>query len=376
MDAPDGASEVLRYVHTRYRRRRRIQHGSFAIAAVVVVVAAVSLANVGARRGAQVSSNHVNDMPCLQGIFAATPSGRTATIDRAVVDINVTLPAGAAAGTGMIVTPSGEVLTTNNNVAGASTIKVAIEGSKKKSYDAYVAGYDTADDIAVLQIEGASNLDTVPVGDSATVKTGDAVTAVGNSGGVGGQPIATRGKIAGIDQTVTEKFQKPNTTIHGFAVQVGVLPGDEGGALLNAHGQVIAMIEALQGPATPNAVNTVVASPIRAVADVAAQICNGKPTNKVHVGATGLIGIQDNDSTPAGRGAVVASVVPNSAAARAGIVVGDTITSINGAPIADTAALRLALLADHPGDLVHIGWTDASGNKHSATITLGAGPPS
>ena len=137
---------------------------------------------------------------CAAGVcataFAAT-SQRAASVPlgTGVVDINTTLSyeGGSAAGTGMLISSAGEVLTNNHVIRGATAIRVVIP-STHKSYTATVVGYSVANDVAVLKLHNAPKLKIVTIGNSSTVKIGQKVTALGNAGGVGGKPIAAPGR--------------------------------------------------------------------------------------------------------------------------------------------------------------------------------------
>jgi S1-C subfamily serine protease len=148
-------------------------------------------------------------VPLVAGsAFAVSPSGGldvsgvAARVDPAIVDINTTLPNGEAAGTGMVLTSSGEVLTNNHVIDGATDIRVQI-GGHGVSYGATVLGYDAADDVALLQINGVSGLATITAGDAGGLAIGDPVLALGNALGRGGTPATAPGSIVALDQTIT-----------------------------------------------------------------------------------------------------------------------------------------------------------------------------
>jgi S1-C subfamily serine protease len=136
---------------------------------------------------------------------ATVPAATEATADQlvGVVDITTVLgyQNGEAAGTGMVLTANGEILTNNHVVDGATSITVTVL-STGQSYPATVVGTDPTDDVAVLQLTGASGLDTVQI-DSSTVAVGDAVTAVGNAGGATDSTSAAAGTVTGLDQSIT-----------------------------------------------------------------------------------------------------------------------------------------------------------------------------
>src|SRR5215831_3679175 len=128
----------------------------------------------------------------------------TAKVDPGLVDVNTELglQGGKAAGTGMVVTAAGEVVTNNHVIAGATKI-TATDVGNGTTYDARVVGYDYGHDVAVLQLEGASGLQTVSFGDPSTLKVGQSIATIGNAGGVGGTPSATSGRVSALDQSIT-----------------------------------------------------------------------------------------------------------------------------------------------------------------------------
>jgi S1-C subfamily serine protease len=175
---------------------------------------------------------------------ATTATAAATAVAGGVVDVTTQLesPGTTAAGTGMVVTAQGEVLTNNHVVRGAIEIRVAVPGGG--TYPARIIGNDAAHDVALLQVIGAPGLTPATFGDSSTVAMGDPVSAVGNAGGVGGTPVVTAGKITGLDQSVTvvdDQGQNPEH-LHGLLeTDAKVVPGDSGGPLVNAAGLVIGM---------------------------------------------------------------------------------------------------------------------------------------
>ncbi|MDQ6879002.1 MAG: trypsin-like peptidase domain-containing protein [Candidatus Dormibacteraeota bacterium] len=133
-------------------------------------------------------------------------SAVAARVDPAVVDINTVFQtaggSGTAAGTGIILTPTGEVLTNNHVVEGSTSITVQTAG-RAGSYTAYVMGVDPSADVALIQIQGVSGLPTATLADSSTLLKGESVVAIGNAGGVGGAPSVTQGTIVALGQSIT-----------------------------------------------------------------------------------------------------------------------------------------------------------------------------
>src|SRR5215831_14375693 len=160
-----------------------------------------------------------------------------------LVDVTSTLGyAGAtAAGTGIVLTPNGEVLTNNHVINGATSVSVTDIGNGK-TYKASVVGYDASHDIAVLQASGASGLTTASTGDSTSVRVGDGVVALGNAGGVGGTPAVATGAVTALDQaiTATDEGSGSSEQLTGLIeTNAAIQAGDSGGPLVNSHAQVI-----------------------------------------------------------------------------------------------------------------------------------------
>ncbi|HKH89126.1 MAG TPA: trypsin-like peptidase domain-containing protein, partial [Acidimicrobiales bacterium] len=161
------------------------------------------------------------------------------------MDVNTTLSyqSEQGAGTGMVLTSTGEVLTNNHVVEGATKISVTDIGNGK-TYSAKVVGYDRSKDIAVLQLIGASGLQTVNLGNSSSVSVGEGVVAVGNANGAGGTPSYAGGAVTATNQSITATDQAGGDSEQlGGLIETNadVIPGDSGGPLVNASGQVIGM---------------------------------------------------------------------------------------------------------------------------------------
>jgi S1-C subfamily serine protease len=323
-------------------------------------------------------------------IQAATPAPTTGQIDAAaiaskvtpgIVDIYTTLTVGQAAGTGMIITSSGEVLTNNHVVDGSTTIEVTISG-RSGSYTAHVVGVDPSADVAVIQIEGVSGLPTVTFASSSGVKVGDQVVALGNALGQG-QTSVTQGSVVALDQTITasEGGNKTETLTGMIQSDATISPGDSGGALVNSAAQVIGMITAgeASGPqASTSAVNYSV--PSDTALSIVNQIRSGQATSDIIYGQVGYMGVSVQDFTAsdaaqlginASQGAYIRSVEAGSPAAAAGIPAGSVITAIAGASVTSGATLGTVLHVHKPGEHVAVTWVDSKGS-HTSNVTLGA----
>ena len=305
------------------------------------------------------------------GSAVLTPDEIAAKVDPSVVNITTTLANGAAAGTGMVLTASGLVLTNNHVIADATEIRVQVNGTGP-IYNATVVGYDITDDVAVIQMQGASNLPPITVGDVSKVAVHDAVVALGNALGKGGTPAIAQGSVTALDQTITAGDPTgPSQTLTGLIeINAPLVPGDSGGPLVNAAGQVIGM-NAAASQQNRRSTSDAFAIPIDKALDIVHQITSGQSSAKVHIGARALLGVQ----VQPGQGATVAGVQPGSPAESAGLTAGDVIVAVGDSTITSVADVTAALNSYHPGDKVDIGWTDATGQHHTATVQLVEGPP-
>jgi S1-C subfamily serine protease len=315
------------------------------------------------------------------GVHAAIARTSKAAVQTGVVVVrtNLAYENGAAAGTGMVLTSSGEVLTNNHVIRGATTIDVIVPQTKK-TYAARVLGYDVAGDVALLRLRNASGLATVSIGHSAKAARGQSVTAVGNAGGTGSLAVTT-GTITGLHRTITVGDDRGGTVQLRNLVETNasLQPGDSGGPLLDSANDVIGMDSAAAAGFTfRHSGGAAYAIPIDTAMTIAKQIAAGRSSAFVHVGGTGFLGVDVQpsgsfDSGGAGEG--VLGVVPGSPAEKAGIVAGDLVTTVNGHVIHSPTAVVALLLRRHPGDKVTVRWVDRSTATHTASITLASGPP-
>jgi len=320
------------------------------------------------------------------GSKVLTTSQIATQTDPGLVDINTTLgyQQAQAAGTGMVLTSSGVVLTNNHVINGATSITARDIGNGR-TYQAKVVGYDHSHDVAVIQLQGASGLKTVTLGDSTSAHTGQKVVALGNALGKGGTPAVATGHIAGLGASITASDEGAGTSeqltglIHHNA---GIQPGDSGGPLVSTAGQVIGInTAASQGTQFQGQQTQAFAIPINQAKSIADQIEAGTSSTTVHIGPTGLVGVQimSADSAAAngiqaGAGAVVAGVVSGTPADGAGLTQGDVIVSVDGQSVSSPEQLQSALGQHHPGDSVTIGWQDQTGQTQSASVVLANGP--
>ena len=365
--------------------------------AMTAGVAAVGLA-VGA--GAVYAMDGTSSTATATSTTALSTAQVASRVSPGLVDIVSTLgyQGAEAAGTGMVVTSSGEVLTNNHVIDGATSIKVTDVGNGR-TYTASVVGYDKTDDVAVLQLQGASGLTTVSFGNSSDVTTGETVVALGNAGGKGGTPSVAAGTITGLNQAITASDESSGTSesLTGMLeTNADIQAGDSGGSLVNSYGQVIGMDTAASsssemsspfgqssGSSSSQSETQGFAIPINKALSIASEIEAGDASSTVHIGATGFLGVEvssgggyssmfggEQDTT----GVSVEGTLSGSPAANAGLSQGDVIDSINGHAVSSSSDIQSVIGQDHPGDKVSVVWTDQSGQSHTSTITLANGP--
>jgi S1-C subfamily serine protease len=284
----------------------------------------------------------------------------------------VTFPSGSGAGTGIILTPNGLVLTNNHVIADATKIE-AQSVTSGDTWSGTVLGYDITDDVALVQLQNASGLPTVNVGNSDQVTVGEQVVALGNALGQGGTPAVAQGTVSQLNQSIDVSDEDgSSSTLSGLIeTSARLQPGDSGGPLVDTTGSVIGMDAAATTSRRGRTANDSFAIPINTALSIARQIESGQSSTKIHVGERGLLGVSAND----GQSATVGQVEPDSPAANAGLATGDTITSIDGHSVNSVNDIIAALDSHHPGDSVTVSWTDTSGQQHQASVKLIAGPP-
>jgi S1-C subfamily serine protease len=341
------------------------------------------------------------------GDGSSTSSGTEASAaqEKGVVVIETVLgyEQAEAAGTGIVLTSSGEILTNNHVIEGSTSIKVTVV-TTGRTYTASVVGTDATDDVAVLRLSGAAGLATASVGDSSEVSLGDDVTAVGNAGGTGTLTAAS-GNVTGTDKSITTAAEGSvaSENLTGLIeTDAAIQSGDSGGPLYDGSGDIV-------GIDTAASANTSVsdgyAIPIDDALSIARQIENGEATSTITIGLPAFLGVEiastnatsgsgdgsegygdlggygygygyggDGSGTQTVTGAPVADVIDGTPAASAGLAAGDTITAVDGTTVTSSDGLTSALSKHSPGDSVSITWTDAAGASHTATVTLTSGP--
>jgi S1-C subfamily serine protease len=317
-----------------------------------------------------------------------------AKVDPAIVDVNSTMgyESAGGAGTGIVVTSNGEVLTNNHVIEGATKI-TATDVGNGKTYTATVVGYDPSRDVAVLQLQNASGLTTASFGDSSKISVGTSIVGIGNAGGAGGTPTPAGGSVTGLNASLTaqEDFGAGSEQLSGMIqINAPIESGDSGGPLVDSSGKVIGIDTAgSNGFSFTSSSAQAYAVPIDTALSIAKGIESNSSSSTVHVGATGFLGVSVEPSgrgagfgfgnnlnpAPSTSGVTVANAISGEPAAKAGLATGDVITALGGSKVSTEQSLTDLLITHHPGDKVSVTWKDTSGASHTANVTLASGPP-
>ena len=228
-------------------------------------------------------------------------------MSKGLVDVNTTIGYDGAqgAGTGIVLSADGLVLTNHHVVAGSTAIRVTDVGNGK-TYDATVLGYDSTHDVAVLRLKDASGLTVAPLGSSSTVKVGDDVVAVGNAGGVGGTPSAVAGTVRALDQQITVRDESDgsvNRLTGLIQLDAAIAPGDSGGAVVNDDGKVVGVVTAgSTGGAAAERLRhdrrRLRRSRSTRHARSPSRSSTGRSSSTVHIGGTAFLGVQVAPGSP------------------------------------------------------------------------------
>ena len=373
--------------------RRRLIRAAWVLAAVVGLGLGSGAAAAGAlprrRAGAGPTPcfkcQKVPGNPAGSSGAGANAAAIAAREEPAIVDVSATLAdgSGESDGTGMILTASGEILTNNHVIQGSNQISVKVSNGVQ-TFAAQLVGTDANDDVAVLQAQGAVGLSTISLGSSSQVAVGDGVVAIGNAFARVGPPTVTAGAVTALNQSITVQGDLGETEQLTGVIQTNanIEPGNSGGPLFNAAGQVIGMNTAAANGESPGAdTNQSFSIPINHALSIRSAIVGGRGGGDVSVGQEGFLGVsvqtgtRHSSATTGGAGVLVTGVVPGSPAATVDIVGGDRITAINGQPLTSATRLSQLIAAQHPGAVLHVTWTDLAGQSHTATVQLTA-PPS
>ena len=273
----------------------------------------------------------------------------------------------SGAGSGVIISSDGYILTCAHVVDGASSITVTIDD---KDYTATLVGEDTTSDVAVIKID-ATGLTPATVGDSDSLKVGQSVMAVGNPlGELGG--TVTGGMISALNRSVTIQGTSSTNTMSLIQMDASVSPGNSGGGLFNMSGELVGIVNAKSSSSDAEGLGFAI--PINDAIKVAQELLeNGYVTGRPYLGIT-YLGVEDAQTAAQlgvnAYGVYVVEVVKGGPAERAGLQSGDRIVSIDGTEIASKDDLGTLMQKHAAGDTLSI--TIARGGQmQTINVTLG-----
>ena len=345
---------------------------------IVAVAAAAALAGAGVGAGAYALFNSrdgttvVRQVHVTQSIQAAAKSGTTLSVGsiyklahRGVVKISVTSTGSGAPfeqqgaqGSGFVFDTNGDVITNQHVVDGADSITVKFWSGK--TYPATLVGSDASTDTAVVKVDAPTAiLHPLEFADSGTVQVGDGVVAIGSPFGL--EETVTTGIVSALHRQMTS----PNNFTIDDSIQTdaAINHGNSGGPLLNMQGKVIGTTAQIESETGGND-GVGFAVPSNTARTIANKLVATGKVDHAYLGVR---------LEPTSNGARVSRVVGGKAASRAGLHVGDVITSFGGKRIESVDALRFAVDAKHPGDTVDVTFL-RDGKSETVTVTLGTRP--
>jgi len=278
---------------------------------------------------------------------------------------------GAGAGSGFVISDDGLVLTNDHVVAGSDIINVTFFNGL--TFEADIVGRSANDDIALLQVRGVADTMAADLGSVETLRVGDQVLAIGNALGFGGEPTVTLGIVSAKNRDLGPGFPGSGELIQTDAA---INPGNSGGPLVNAAGQVVGINTAI----IEGAQSLGFAISIDSVMDLIERLEGRDPNLTPEMAFFGASSVQLAEVPPATRrensivsesGAFVVDVIPNSAADRAGIEVGDLITSVDGRPVASPEEVARIVRGLDPDDSMRLA-LERNGVSGDVSVQLGS----
>jgi len=305
----------------------------------------------------------------------STPAGEIETVAQSllpsVVQINVKGGSAAGSGTGIIISSDGQILT-NNHVVEAAADKgtITVSFSDNSITSATILGRDTLTDLAVIKAE-KTGLTPAKLGNSATLKVGQEVVAIGSPFGL--ESTVTSGIVSALNRPVSPSDgtdSGPSTVFPAIQTDAAINPGNSGGPLVDLNGEVVGINSAIRSsPSISGEAGSIglgFAIPIDLAKSVSKSLVNGDKVEHARIGLTVKNAVDGDGITAVG--AEVKKVTAGSAGAKAGLKIGDILTGLNGRPIGSADALVSSIRGFSPGDKVEI--TFRRGDKTETTEAI------
>jgi len=285
-------------------------------------------------------------------------------------------------GSGIVLSADGLILTNNHVVAaavkpgggpgtpGGPPPKTTVTFSDGRTASFTVVGADPTSDIAVIRVQGISNLTPISMGSSTDLRVGQPVVAIGSPLGLSG--TVTTGIISAMNRPVstTGESGNQNTVLDAIQTDAAINPGNSGGALVNMSGQLVGVNSAIAtlGADSPDAQSGSIGLGFAIPVDQAKRIADELISTGKATHASLGVQVTSDKGTP---GAKVVDVVPNGAAASAGVPKGVVVTKVDDRPISSADALVAAVRSKAPGDKVSLTFQDQGGGSRTVQVTLG-----
>ena len=273
----------------------------------------------------------------------------------------------SGAGSGVIISSDGYILTCAHVVSGASNITVSIGD---KDYPATLVGEDTTSDIAVVKVD-ATGLTPATVGNSDNLKVGESVMAVGNPlGELGG--TVTSGIVSALNRSVSIQGSSSVNTMSLIQMDASVSPGNSGGGLFNMNGELVGIVNAKSSDSDAEGLGFAI--PVNDAVKVAQELLeNGYVTGRPYLGISYYAVTDAQTAAQLGvnaYGVYIVEVVKGGPADKAGLQAGDRIVSVDGSEVATQSDLG-TLMQDHKaGDTIEI-TVARGGQMQTVSVTLG-----
>ncbi len=354
-------------------KKRRGPRTGLIIALIVAIAWVAGL--TGALVGTQVA-DWLDEPPTSPSsepinVAAPNPSGARVGVDVAqvvdfiapsVVTISADVGGGQSLGTGVIISPDGEILTNAHVVEGASEIRVRLSGETEPR-EVNLLAADRGNDLALLRMNG-DGFQAATFADPNSIDIGDEVVAIGFALGLDGDPSVTLGIVSALDRTIGTEGAFLDGLIQTDAA---ISSGNSGGPLVNGEGQVVGINTAVARGGTFTAATNVgfaiSAAEALPIIDALRAQADGEPRDEA------FLGVGLDDRRDGGQGAVVTEVTPNTPAAAVGLEDGDLIVAVDGAPTDGSTGLIAAIRDLEPGDTVTL-TVIRDGNEQMLEVTL------
>ncbi|HLL65333.1 MAG TPA: trypsin-like peptidase domain-containing protein [Micromonosporaceae bacterium] len=333
-----------------------------------ISVAAVILALCSGLAGGLAANVYGDQAPSRTVTRAAAPQvdrSSVAGVAEAILPSVVDISTGQGEGSGVVLSSDGAIITNNHVLAGA-TGALQVTFSDGKTARATIVGTDPAGDLAVIKAQGVSGLSAAKFGDSNAARVGDTVLAIGSPLGLQGS--VTQGIVSALHRTIEEPTDAGGGRRSiGDAIQTdaAINPGNSGGALVNTAGEVIgintAIVTAGQGAGNIGVGFAISSNKAKAAAD---QLLKGEKVSHPYMGI---------QVTNGSGGALIADVVADGPAAKAGLQRGDVVTRAGSQTINDSSGLVAAIQAGKAGDRLEL-TVQRGGAEQRITVTLGDAP--